>query len=168
MTARNWPLPASAIAKFLMIKGQLLEEDKDSVRNIIQALYAVLYEDGYMQNAIRVLHYSFLDYLDVKLMQGATTGWSKPEDVHRLMFSGCFATMHHELKFSACCLQDATLLNKNISNLKQLIIQHVSQELQYSAQFWFVHLSMLDQAGDSESRILDLLCSTKVFFGSKS
>ena len=100
VSAGHRPPSAEYIAAFLWHDSRFVDEDSDSVLNTTRSLDAVLYEE--YNGPIRVLHPSFLDYLQGNLESGFTV---PSEETHALMLRDSFATMHHGLKFNICELE---------------------------------------------------------------
>lgn len=137
VSAENQLLSADALSCFLMHDERYQRSDIQFVQKAIGALRAVLYVDSGKRGAIRVCHPSFLDYIRARF--GVD---SRPtvEELHQLMFRGCFAIMNEQLKFNVCGLEDASVLNNDVSDLEARISASISEVLQYSSLFGFRHL----------------------------
>ena len=112
----------------------------------------------------RVLHSSFLDYLQGKL-EGGFTEFS--EEMHALMLRGSLAKMYRVLKFNICELEGLYRKNKDIPDLAARISKSIPEALQNGSLFWFPHLSRSNLAPGSEevnSKVLHMLGSLKAFF----
>lgn len=167
VAASNRPLSTQALSRFLCADPRFQYEDENSVQKTIRALHAVLYEDTTrnMRNAVRVLHPSFLDYLQVDLNKPnsfpITTG-----GMHELMFKSCMVTMDAELRFNICKLDDSSLLNKDVPSLDKCITEFITEALEYSVLYWFMHLSGSSFPLDRQafSSISTLLGTPKALF----
>lgn len=163
VSSTTTPLSAAAIAAFLQTDPDFRDEDAESVERIINALRAVLYEDK-NGRVVRAHHPSFLDYLEKKAAQD---GWDSLLHVHTFMFEGSLAIMLQELKFNICGLTDASLLNKDVKDLEQLILIHIRQELQYGCEHWFTHLCNSNKkSSDAGARknVSRLVCDVRIVF----
>ena len=122
----------------------------------------MLYEE--CNGPIRVLHPSFLDYLQRNLESGFTV---PSEETHALMLRDSLATMHHGLKFNICELEDSYQKNGDVPDLAAQISKCIPEALQYSSLFWFSHLLQSSLVPGSEgvtSQVLRLLRSPKALF----
>lgn len=163
VSAANRPLPEKSLAEFMQAGPNANGVTCGAVQSCINALHAVLYKDSQMQGAIRVLHPSFLDFLRQKVKSGVN--WRRPENLHELMFRGCIAALKG-LRFNICGLHDASVLNRNLPDLRTRISQSISLALQYGSLFWFTHLSnaKLTPTGDVQIAVSDLMCTKKALF----
>lgn len=146
------------------------------VRRIVRALHSVLYEDTHSNNAVRVHHASFLDFLKGNLRRLSDpvgihepspppSDWKSLEAIHELMFWGCISGLQG-LEFNICGLNDASVLNRNLPDLRTRISQLISLTLQYGSLFWFTHLSNanLTPTGDVQTAVSDLMCTKRALF----
>lgn len=165
VTAGNRFLTTHVISTFLR-SDHRYEQNEDihsMVEDMTQALKPVLYEDN---NVIRVHNSSFLDFVRDKIDRGVA-GWDTSEFLHRLAFRSCMSTLERELEFNICRLNDSFLLNRDVPDLREKIMMHVSDLLQYSALFWLVHLSKSGlEAKDEEAgaQVSGLLKTTNALF----
>ena len=90
--------------------------------------------------------------------------WKSLEAVHKLMFWVYIAALLG-LNFNICGLKDATMLNKNVPNLRERISQSIPAVLQYGSLFWLTHLSGAKLAPACVRReISGLKCTERVLF----
>lgn len=160
VSSSNQPLSAVAIASFLRRKV-------GPIRKVLLALNAVLSEDWPIRGPVRAYHGSFLDYLRRNLDRSESTnnGWPKLQTLHRMLAVRSLEIMNEELKFNICDLADSTALNRDITNLEELIAEKISESLQYSAQFWFSHLRASQATpAEVETLVFDLICTVKILF----
>lgn len=164
VSAGNRPLSAEALSCLLRANERFIDEDAYSVQNMTRALHAILYEDASFHGAIRVCHPSLLDFIQSKLQNGFSINLRQ---AHEAVFKGCLATMHRELKFNICELDDSSLSNRDIPDLPQRILKFISEALQYSTMFWFSHLSESGLEPDDRDvvkTVLELFQTMEVFF----
>lgn len=164
VTSSTTPLPASAITIFLR-KSQEIEVPKDeTVGKIVRSLASVIWEDDENEFVVRAYHPSFLDYLAEKMK---LAGWERLTQVHELLFNGSMTIMFQQLRFNICGLEDASLLNKDITSFEDLVLQRISSELRYACVHWFTHLEDSELFATDEKvqeDITRLLCHIKVLF----
>lgn len=141
VSSANRPLSAEAISSFLQHDRHIVYEDPHSILSLTQKLHAVLSEQTNPRVPLRVRHPSFLSYLRKKLDDGV---FVKLSEIHELMATGCLKTLHRELRFNICSLEDSYRLNKDVPDLSKRIQEHICEVLQYSSLFWFDHVSQCD------------------------
>ena len=112
--------------------------------------------------SIRAHHASFYDFLKRR----TTNEWAehRPEIIHSLILRNCMVVLNSQLQFNICNI-DVPVLNKDIPDLAERTGRNISEELQYSTQFWFTHLasstmSVFDAADD----VRELICTRKLLF----
>lgn len=157
------PLSCDGIAFFL---GR---DSAAPVRNVVQAMHAVLYEEepvsGRQDGAVRVYHNSYRDYLHSHLTAPKTSEWRSVLAVHACIAKRALNTLIGELKFNICGLKGRPVLNKDIPDLDAVIAANISPQLQYSSLFWFHHLSASDlPTAATQDTVGMLLCKVRVFF----
>lgn len=164
------PLSARAIADILY-PDEVGEGKRVWVGNIIKSLSAIVYIED-KTHAIRAYHPSVLDFLAGKLRRGspATSSTIEPfsnklEEMHALVFEGCFAIMHRELRFNICELEDSFRLNKDVPDLLARITSHITEALRYGSLFWFSHLELSGvDVQEAPEQVCAFLESRKVLF----
>lgn len=171
VTADNRPLSAHGLSIILGNDPRQTYTSVQSVQEATRVLHAVLYEDHKLGKVVRVYHPSFLDYLKDRIENGARKDsaleWMKVDELHDIVFKTCMSTMNRELKFNICGLNDSSLLNKEVDGLQEMISKNISELLQYSSLFWFVHLAASGLEGgnvDARGPVAMLLRSTKALF----
>ncbi|CAE6529814.1 unnamed protein product [Rhizoctonia solani] len=108
------------------------------LRKVVGRLGAVVYSDGNLAGAIRVLHPSFADFaLDEAR---SSIFWVSPIDRNIEVSVGCMSTMEHELRFNICDLETSHLLNSEVPDLESKIEANISGQLAYSCVYWINHL----------------------------
>ncbi|CAE6440169.1 unnamed protein product [Rhizoctonia solani] len=112
------------------------------LKNVVGRLGAVLYSDGQLAGAIRVLHPSFADFaLD---QSRSSDFWVAPIQRNIELSIGCFSTMEQELKFNICELETSHVLNSEVPDLESKIEASISGQLAYSCIYWIDHLMECD------------------------
>lgn len=160
VSSANCPLSAEAISSFLQHDRHTVYEDSHSILSLTQKLHAVLSEQTDPRVPFRVRHPSFLSYLCKKLDSGF---FVKLSEIHELMATGCLKTLHRELRFNICSLEDSYRLNKDVPDLSKRIQEHISEVLQYSSLFWFDHVSLCDSTRIiSSASVTSLVTSPKI------
>lgn len=140
VAADNRPLSTDALYQFLHNDTEFVDEELDDTISTKKSLHAVLFEDSSMSGALRVHHPSFLDYIRARLDDGKFT--RNLQEIHQLMFKGCFAILDEKLEFNICRLEDGSLLNKDVPDLEARVKRFIPEYLQYGLLFWFRHLSV--------------------------
>lgn len=162
------PLSSASIAKILGPHPSFSgTKPAEIVEKVVRLLSAVLYEQSQEngRNVIRTHHPSFLDYLKSKI-DAATNGWTRLEDLHRILAKHCLDVLHAELKFNICRLSGPPVLNTEIRDLQDVVNTHISPELQYGSQCWCIHVSRCSQPQREAflETIQDLLRGPKSLF----
>lgn len=151
-TARNRPLPESALVQFLVVVEQNVT--LKVVEETIDFLQAVLYRDMAKEGAVRVCHPSFIDFISSQVHSGKY--WTDPVHINALMAKRCIQLMFLGLKFNIYELDNSYLSNDQVSGLYDGIYNFIPHQLQYSCLYWMNHLAASDQTFD-EQAIQDLL-----------
>lgn len=126
------PLTDVTLAKLLESHVGLTE-----LRTVIRRLAAVLYRD--LNGTVRVIHQSFSDYM-VDEQCPSDYRINKAEENLEIAAS-CLRTMHKELRFNICELEDSRLFNDEISNLSTRTREKIHFHLEYSCIYWASHLA---------------------------
>ncbi|THH05545.1 hypothetical protein EW145_g4721 [Phellinidium pouzarii] len=147
-TAKNRPLPEDALVHFLS------DIDVNTLKDTIDCLQAVLYRDSKNNNAIRVCHPSFLDFIREK--RRCLHFWTDPKMLDSDMAIRCFHIMMSGLRFNICNLDSSFITDDNVSNLNDKISRHISQHLQYSTLYWMNHL-LGSSLGITDASVEELL-----------
>ena len=166
----NRPLSVEAIGDFLTKNGEDREKKRKWVRSVIDTLHAVLYKDPSMSHAVRACHPSFLDYLAGMLENGKLNSSERTLSIdylHQLLFEASLATMHRELKFNICGLEDSYQLNEDVPDIAIRISNSIPESLQYGSLYWSTHLSqssLPSKREDIRSTVSCLLTTPKALF----
>ncbi|KAJ7688866.1 WD40-repeat-containing domain protein [Mycena rosella] len=88
----------------------------------------------------RTLHASFADYLTDPDRSGAEPWALSPEADHHSLALGCLRTLHSELRFNICGLEDSHCRNVDVVDLDERVAKLISPPLSYASRFWFDHI----------------------------
>jgi hypothetical protein len=133
----------------------------------LRRISAVLnYQHG-TPEPVRLIHSSFLDFVS------DSTRWSDSMDYgvnivldHLHLTERCFELLIAGLHHNMCEIEDPSLFNHEVSNLRSRLDRYVSETLRYSCKNWILHLIQHLRAAGLESRVprgLDRFCSEHVF-----
>lgn len=108
-------------------------------RSVVKGLGSVLYEDGKLNDAVRVYHPSFADFiLDPSR---SNIFHANPEEHNAILAECCLGTMMRGLKFNICQLETSYVLNRDIADLETRVQTRIGRHLQYSCLHWSSHLT---------------------------
>ncbi|KAH8109602.1 WD40-repeat-containing domain protein, partial [Phellopilus nigrolimitatus] len=130
------PLPGNALSPLLP------SECPDvAIKQVFNRLQSVLYQDGQNQDAIRVCHPSFMDYLTTKDRCSGLGFWIDlhTEDASRAL--RCLEIVCNGVKFNICDIKSSYVMNDEMPILDLKIKQRIPLVLQYSSLYWTKHLS---------------------------
>ncbi|CAE6439276.1 unnamed protein product [Rhizoctonia solani] len=127
------PVPIEVLCKIMQpyMKSGVL-------RKVVGRLGAVIYRDGNLAGAIRVLHPSFADFAVDEAR--SSIFWVSPIERNIEISLGCMSTMEHELRFNICDLETSHVLNSEVLDLESKIEANISGQLAYSCVYWINHL----------------------------
>ncbi|KAG8704494.1 hypothetical protein FRC08_002201 [Ceratobasidium sp. 394] len=132
VTATRTPLSIPSLAQLL--RGRISER---ALNYSIQRLSSVLYIDGKRDNAVRVSHPSFMDYIiDYSRSKELCVDLEKQ---NTMIAECCLETMTKELRFNICDLETSHLLNQEVSGLDARIRDAIGGHLSYSCIYWTNH-----------------------------
>lgn len=104
---------------------------------------------------ILALHASYREFLHDSTRSGAF--FVDENEAHELMALGCLRVMETELKFNIGRIPTSFLPNHKIPNIKDLVQQHISQQLSYASQNWSVHVLGMANIAVAVKPVLRLL-----------
>ncbi|KAG8711757.1 hypothetical protein FRC08_015492 [Ceratobasidium sp. 394] len=134
-TATRAPLSVPDLARLL--RGRISQGTLDSV---VQHLSSVLYVDQKRDNAVRVSHPSFTDYITDKSRSKELC--VDLEEQNAMLAECCLETMTKELRFNMCGLETSHLLNQEVPGLDARVRDAIGGHLSYSCVYWTSHLVM--------------------------
>ncbi|KAG8723258.1 hypothetical protein FRC09_004087 [Ceratobasidium sp. 395] len=131
-TATRRPLSVSNLASLLRGRSQRVLE------GVLSRLLSVLYVDHNRDNAVRVSHPSFMDYLTDR---NRSKGWYVDLDEHNTILAKCcLETMTDFLKFNICGLETSDVFNSDVRDLDVRVAATIPPHLRYSCLYWSSHL----------------------------
>ncbi|KAG8713905.1 hypothetical protein FRC08_012654 [Ceratobasidium sp. 394] len=133
VTATRTPLSIASLAKLL--DGRISEY---TLGHVLRSLSSVLFVDRERDNAIRVSHPSFMDYITDRSRSGELC--VDLDEQNTTLARCCLETMMGELRFNICDLETSHLLNRDIPDLNARVRNAISPHLGYSCVYWASHL----------------------------
>ncbi|KAG9088911.1 hypothetical protein FS749_001766, partial [Ceratobasidium sp. UAMH 11750] len=132
-TASRTPLSPTNLAALL--RGHI---SLDVLTRVLASLSSVLYVDQNLDNAIRIYHPSFMDFI-------TTQSRSKHlcvdlEYQNMILAECCFRVMAGGLKFNICGLETSDLLNSEVLDLDARVRDAIHPHLRYSCLYWSSHV----------------------------
>lgn len=124
-----------SIEVFIQLLSPIISQQ--AVRKTIKSLMALLYINS--DKKIQILHPSFADCI-LGESSKCTSFHIDVEKIHLILYQQSAHMMLSQLKFNICDLKTSHLRNDQIQGLDQTISLKISQELQYSVQYWIYHL----------------------------
>ncbi|TFK64299.1 hypothetical protein BDN72DRAFT_925749 [Pluteus cervinus] len=121
----------------------------NGIKKAIQSLMALLSINS--NRKVQILHPSLADYILSETSRG-TSFYINALQMHSFLYQQSGYKLLSQLKFNICDLRTSHLRNNQVHDLDQRISLNISQELQYSVQYWIYHLirsSDLDKVEDN-------------------
>ncbi|KAG8741329.1 hypothetical protein FRC10_002991 [Ceratobasidium sp. 414] len=132
-TATRTPLPMSSLVGLL--RGKM---SPYTVDHVVRRLASVLYLDPNQDDAIRVSHPSFMDYItDRSRSRELCVDLDKQ---NALLAECCLQTMTKELRFNLCNLESSHWFNQRAEYLDVRVRNAIRPHLSYSCAYWTSHL----------------------------
>jgi hypothetical protein len=131
--------------------SDLLGMDRDELDAYLTLLRSVLVipDDNSPEGVVRPLHQSFPNFVR---HQG---GLVHPQLTMHMIVANkhiterCLVQLNRHLRFNICNIKDASLFNREVTNLPTRLNEYVSAALRYSCLYWLPHfLEHLRVAGD--------------------
>jgi hypothetical protein len=131
--------------------SDLLGMDRDELDAYLTLLRSVLVipDDNRPEGVVRPFHQSFSDFVR---QQG---GLVHPQLTMHMIVANkhiterCLVQLNRHLRFNICNIKDASLFNREVTNLPTRLNEYVSAALRYSCLYWLPHfLEHLRVAGD--------------------
>jgi hypothetical protein len=140
-------LPANEIA---MIAGV----DEDQCREYLRHISALLNYQHETNDIVRLMHLSFPDFLSDSHRCFGLSGYVvDPESDHLRIVEHCLEQMNHLLRYDMCHIGDPSLLNAEVTDLKDRLTQYISASLRYACRFWVTHWLEHIRAAGSRSKV---------------
>ncbi len=116
------------------------DDDGDAVVRLLRRLGSLLSNvNSFDENfPIIPLHTSFRDFLTNKDKSGEFCVGIR--DAHRQLAHSCLGLLLKDLKFNICNLETSYLANKDVTDLKSRVYEHIPPALLYACRFWDDHL----------------------------
>ncbi|QRV79031.1 WD40 repeat-like protein [Ceratobasidium sp. AG-Ba] len=127
------PLSVSALSG-------LLGEDHGAniLQSAVDLLGSVLYIDHSMEDAVRVYHPSFADYMLSKDRSGEFC--VDLDEQNTQLANCCLRTMMAHLRFNMCDLATSYKRNCEVPDLESRVARAISNHLKYSCLYWTSHI----------------------------
>jgi hypothetical protein len=143
--------------------SDLLDMDQDELDTYLTLLRSVLvvpHVNG-PEGVVRPLHQSFPDFICQQggLVHPQLTMHLTVADKH--IAEWCLGQLNRHLRFDICDIKDASLFNKEVSDLLNRLKQLVSAALLYSCKYWPTHWLEHIQTTGSQAQVplgLDVFC----------
>jgi hypothetical protein len=139
--AKN-PLSASALASLVDLQHQHGMSGAKIARLNLVHLQSVLYVPTNLNEALRVSHPSFIDFLTDKARCIDSRFFVDQPTHRRHLAMRCFRLLHRCLKRDICDV-GYRMLNSELPELAERISRCIPDALQYACQFWADHLSSI-------------------------
>jgi hypothetical protein len=147
----------------LDVLSDLLEMDRNELEAYLSPLSSVLVlPDGASPDGVvRPLHSSFPSFV---LQQGHLVDPNLAFDfavAQKNIAERCIRQLNKLLHMNICRIQDLSLFNVEVPDLKALLKQHVTAALRYSCLFWATHCMQHIRAAGSQAQLphgLDQFC----------
>ncbi|KAG8712341.1 hypothetical protein FRC09_019984 [Ceratobasidium sp. 395] len=150
-TATRTPLSVTDLA--LLLRSRV---SQDVLEPVLASLLSVLYVDHDRDDAVRVSHPSFMDYITDRTR---SNNWYIDLDEHNTILAECcLEIMAESLKFNICGLETSDVFNSDVQDLDIRVGAAVRPHLSYSCMYWSSHIVKSQIAG------LDY-CLRKFLFG---
>jgi hypothetical protein len=153
-------LPAREIAAIAGV-------DTSKCREYLRHISALLNYQHKPDELVRLMHLSFPDFLSDSLRCFELSGYTVDlESDHLRIVEYCLDLMNHLLRYDMCHIGDPSLLNAEVTNLKERLAQYISASLRYACRFWVTHWLEHIRAAGSRSKVpsfMEEFCSEHIF-----
>ncbi|KAG9080448.1 hypothetical protein FRC06_006566, partial [Ceratobasidium sp. 370] len=139
-TATRKPLSVPSLSKLL---AERISEY--TLGHVLRSLSSVLFIDHERDNAVRVSHPSFIDYITNRTRSKELSVDLDEQDA--ILACCCLETMMRELRFNICDLETSHLRNREVPNLDTRVRNAISPHLGYSCIYWTDHLVKIPAGG---------------------
>ncbi|OKL55591.1 hypothetical protein UA08_09131 [Talaromyces atroroseus] len=136
------PLSRSSLASLLNIDGQEIEGQ-------LSSLHSVLSMPSSADSPIRMLHFSFRDFLVDPNKRHMNPFWVDQTETHKMVIAKCLERMSQpgSLQENICNLAGYGTLRTEING--RIITNYLPLDMQYACRFWVYHLK------ESQTRVSD-------------
>jgi hypothetical protein len=137
--------------------------DDDQCCEYLRHISALLKHRHDTNDPVRLMHLSFPDFLSDSLRCFELSGYVVDLEIDHLgIVEHCLELMSHHLRYDICHIQDPSLLNAEVTDLKGRLTEYISGPLRYACRFWATHWLEHIRAAGSRSKVplaLELFCS---------
>ncbi|KAG8775246.1 hypothetical protein FRC12_001594 [Ceratobasidium sp. 428] len=133
VTATRTPLSASNLA--LLLHGQI---SQNVLERVLLCLTSVLYVDEKLNDAIRISHPSFMDFVTDRSRSGDLC--IDLTEQNTIVAERCLSIMAESLRFNICELETSDLFNSDVQNLESRVLVTIRPHLSYSCLYWSSHV----------------------------
>jgi hypothetical protein len=135
--------------------SNLLDMDRDDLDAYLHPLHSVLMvpDSSSPDGVVRPLHRSFPDFIS---QQGGLVHPHLIMDVTvacKHMAERCFGQLNKHLHLNICNIEDASLFNREVSDLPTRLNVYVSRALCYSCRHWLSHFLQYIRAAGSQAQV---------------
>ena len=143
------PLPIAALA---MIAGITLQHTQSALR----LLRSVIREPSSINEAPRILHPSFIDFITDKERCTDELFWVDVPARETALAKRCLEIMAKFLRQNMAEIQDETMLNVEVAGLEERVEKAIPSELRYACLHWASHVTATRDAGGECLPLLDV------------
>ncbi|KAG8718706.1 hypothetical protein FRC08_004613 [Ceratobasidium sp. 394] len=133
-TVSRTPLSATNLA--MLLRGHV---SLNVLNRVVESLSSVLYVDQRLDNAIRIYHPSFMDFITTQ--SRSTHLCVDLRYQNTILAESCFRVMAGDLRFNICGLGTSHLLNSEVPDLHARLQDTIRPHLKYSCLYWPSHIA---------------------------
>jgi hypothetical protein len=149
-------LPAREIAAIAGV-------DSSKCREYLRHISALLNYQHKPDELVRLMHLSFPDFLSDSRRCFELSGYTVDlGGDHLRIVEYCLELMNHLLRYNMCHIRDPSLLNAEVTDLKDRVARYISAFLRYACRFWVTHWLEHIRAAGSRSKVpsaMEVFCS---------
>jgi hypothetical protein len=140
-------LPASEIAAIAGV-------DTSKCREYLRHISALLNYQHKLDELVRLMHLSFPDFLSDSRRCLELSGYTVDLGGDHLRIAEyCLELMNHLLRYNMCHIGDPSLLNAEVTDLKDRVARYIPVSLRYACRFWITHWLEHIRAAGSQSKV---------------
>ncbi|KAG9120186.1 hypothetical protein FRC07_004415, partial [Ceratobasidium sp. 392] len=103
------------------------------MQSVVDSLSSVLYTDHNQDEAVRVYHPSFADYMTTRARSGKHC--VDIQEQNSILAASCMRVLKAELRFNICGLETSYKRNQDVWDLSNRVKRVVSRQLEYSCSY---------------------------------
>ncbi|KAG8724799.1 hypothetical protein FRC09_013985 [Ceratobasidium sp. 395] len=135
VTATRTPLSTANLA--LLLHGRV---SKNILNRVVEGLASVLHIDKTNDDAVRIFHPSFMDYITDRARSKDL--WINLAEQNTILAECCLEIMTEGgLKFNMCDLETSDQFNRDVPDLDARVQKAIGPHLSYSCLYWSSHVS---------------------------